>query len=413
MRAPFPKNRQFYKFCLYGFFKNLKFFEPFFLLFFITQGLSFLEIGGLYSIRQLTIFLMEIPTGIVADSLGRKRTIIISFGLYIVSFLVFFAFHTYPFFILGMLLFSLADASRSGTHKAMILEYLRMQGLEKYRIDYYGATRSCSQKGSAVSALIAAAIVFFSNNYEVIFLFSIIPLVINMLLVASYPKEVDGTIRKKRFLTNFKQQFRSLIASLQKKKTLFIYFAIASFSGYYKESKDYIQVIIKSFAITVPITFIAVDNHQKSTMFIGVIFFLIYLLTSAASKNAFKVNRMFTDKMLALNSLLVIGSIMGLIAGILFYFKYYWVSLLFFVTIYLIENVRKPIGVAIIADNFKQKMMATNLSVESFLKTIISTGVAMGMGILADHFGVGMALAIISALLLLLSVVFFRGMKGI
>ncbi|MFW6262769.1 MAG: MFS transporter, partial [Thermotogota bacterium] len=43
------KDGQFYKFAMYGFLKNLRFFEPFLILFFRDVGLSFLQIGILFT----------------------------------------------------------------------------------------------------------------------------------------------------------------------------------------------------------------------------------------------------------------------------------------------------------------------------------------------------------------------------
>ena len=37
-----------------------------------------------------------------------------------------------------MLLFALGEAFRSGVHKAMIFEYLRLQGWEEQKVRYYG-----------------------------------------------------------------------------------------------------------------------------------------------------------------------------------------------------------------------------------------------------------------------------------
>ena len=81
----FPRNSQFYKFSIYGFLKNLKFFDPFIILFFREMGLSFLEIGTLFSIREITINVFEIPTGVIADTYGRRISMIFSFISYIFS----------------------------------------------------------------------------------------------------------------------------------------------------------------------------------------------------------------------------------------------------------------------------------------------------------------------------------------
>ena len=40
-----PHDRMYLKFRLYGFLKNLRFFDPFIILFFRDAGLSFLSIG--------------------------------------------------------------------------------------------------------------------------------------------------------------------------------------------------------------------------------------------------------------------------------------------------------------------------------------------------------------------------------
>ena len=70
----FSKDKQFNKFCAYGFLKNLRFFDAFLLLFFLENGISFSQIGILYAVREITINVLEIPSGIVADTYGRKNS---------------------------------------------------------------------------------------------------------------------------------------------------------------------------------------------------------------------------------------------------------------------------------------------------------------------------------------------------
>ncbi len=48
-----------FRFSLYGFLKNLRFFEPFLILFFRQKGLSFFQIGWLISFREICINLLE------------------------------------------------------------------------------------------------------------------------------------------------------------------------------------------------------------------------------------------------------------------------------------------------------------------------------------------------------------------
>ena len=137
------KDFQFYKFCLYGFLKNQRFYEPFLLLIFLqTKGLSFSQIGTLYSIRFILRALFEIPSGLLADALGRKGIMLFAYAMYIGSFLGYYLANTYYWLWIPTALFALGDAFRTGTHKAMIFEYLKHNGMENLKVAYYGHTRS-------------------------------------------------------------------------------------------------------------------------------------------------------------------------------------------------------------------------------------------------------------------------------
>ncbi len=401
------KDIQYYKFCSYGFLKNLKFFEPFFILFLIEKNLSFTQIALLYSVREIIIYLTEIPTGIIADALGRKRTMVFSFGFYIISFLLFYFSTNFGFLMIAMLFFAFGDSFRTGTHKAMIFEYLEIKSWKKQKVHYYGGTRSCSQVGSAISSLIAAALVFVTKNYNIVFLVSIIPFFLDMLLIISYPKELDGDSVSFKFtdiVNTFKRIIKELIANLKQKKKLKILLNVSSYSGYFKQTKDYLQFVIQTFAVSIPLI-AGITQKQQTAVFIGITFFVIYLLTSRASKNSGKMQSLFTNSGKALNQLLYLGVIAGFIGGIFFHYSVYSLSVLFFIFIYLIENFRKPIGVAYVAENFSSKSLATTLSVESLTKTLFASLVAIILGFFADIFGVGIALAVISVVVFLLGLI--------
>jgi len=402
------KDIQFYKFCAYGFLKNLKFFEPFFILFLIEKGLSFTQIALLYSVREVLIYITEIPTGVIADALGRKRTMVWSFGFYIASFFVFYFSNNMPVLLVAMVFFAFGDAFRTGTHKAMIFEYLKIKSWQSQKVDYYGGTRSCSQLGSALSSLIAAAIVFINKSYDVIFLVSAVPYFLDMILIISYPNYLDGNkvaLNKTEVLAEFKKIIKELMISLKQVEKLKILFNVSSFSGYFKQSKDYLQYIVQSFAVS--ITLISgITQKQQTSVFIGITFFFLYLLTSRASKNSGAVKKYFSESGRALNILLYAGSLIGLIAGLFFHYAWFGISILLFVLIYLIENFRKPIGVAYISEHFSSENLATSLSVESLTKTVYASFLALIIGFFADVFDVGIALSIVSALVLVLGLIF-------
>jgi len=75
-----------FRFSLYGFLKNQRYYDPFLILAFREKGLSFFQIGILYGFREICTNLFEIPSGALADLYGRRRAMIFSFCAYIVSF---------------------------------------------------------------------------------------------------------------------------------------------------------------------------------------------------------------------------------------------------------------------------------------------------------------------------------------
>lgn len=402
------KDLQFYKFCAYGFLKNLKFFEPFFILFLIEKGLSFTQIALLYSLREILIYITEIPTGLIADALGRKRTMVWSFAFYIISFFIFYISNHIFILVIAIVFFAFGDSFRTGTHKAMIFEYLKIKSWQKQKVDYYGGTRSCSQLGSALSSIIAAAIVFINKSYEVIFLVSVLPYFLDMLLIISYPNYLDGNkaaLHYKAILAAFNKIIKELITSLKQPDKLKILFNVSSFSGYFKQSKDYLQYIIQSLALSFPLLY-GITQKQQTAIFIGFSFFILYLLTSRASKYAGQAGKYFTSKEKALNHLLYLGVAAGILGGFFFHFSLYLLSVVFFVFIYLLENFRKPIGIAYISENFSSDSLATTLSVESLTKTLLASFFALILGFFADVFDVGIALSFVSVMVLSIGFIF-------
>jgi MFS family permease len=405
MPKAFIKDIQYYRFCLYGFFKNLRFFEAFLILFFLEKGLSFLAIGSLYAIREITVNIFEIPSGVIADTFGRRRTMILAFIFYIISFIVFYFSSAYGGFILAMIIFSLGEAFRSGNHKAMIFQYLTIKGWEGQKVHYYGHTRSWSQMGSALSALSGAAIVFISGSYAYIFLFSVIPYVLDLILVASYPKYFDENLQKfswKAIWKKFGEVFRSLASALRSILVLRVLGSLSVYSGYYKAVKDYLQPVIAAWAVSFPLL-ISFEPEQRSAVLVGTIFFIVYLFSSFASRKSGYVSDLFSAHTTPMNISLLAGLACGILSGLFFEMDIWALSVFFFVVVYMIENVRKPVGVAYLGSSVDKKVLTTVLSVDSQLKSLTAAILAPIIGIFADLYGVGWGILLVSAGLAVLS----------
>lgn len=402
-KQTFTKNLQYAKFCAYGFLKDLRFYEPFMLLVFLDKGLSYLEIGTLYATREVLINLTEVPSGIFADSVGRRMTMVFSFLAYILAFIILYFADSFEILLLAMAAYAFGDAFRTGTHKAMIFDYLRLNGWEDQKTYYYGHTRAWSQRGAAVSALIAALLVLYQGSYAPIFLFTIIPYVLNVFLILSYPKNLDGKrhTSDRRITEEFVSVMRSLIASMKSLAMVRTISSQALYTGYYKAFKDYLQPLLETLALSLPI-FLAWEDQKRTALVIGIVYSILYAATAFASSKSGTFASHFNGLATPLNLTLLIGVTLGLVSGLLLHLSYVVLSVVLYLGIYILENLRKPMGIAYVSERMDQTSLASGLSVESQAESLFAAAIALLLGWFSNLFGVGLGILSVSLICLLL-----------
>jgi len=397
------KDKNIKKFGFYGLLKNLKFFEPFLYIFFLSLGFSYFQIGTLISIREITKNILEVPSGIFADQYGRKKSLQICFIFYIFSFILFYLALNYLVMILAVIFFGIAEAFRSGTHKAIIFLYLDRRGLADKKSEVYGRTKSYSLIGSAISALIGAFIVFVESNYRLIFLFSIIPYILDFILISTYPAYLDGKTNgnldlKKFFLAGI-DSLKRLLFNLQDLRKGIINSGI--YDGFFKVLKDYLQPILKIELIALPLM-LNYGEEKRLSVLLGLSYAVIYLLSSAASRSAFKLKRIFADTGKALNVVYILTvSIMALI-GLIINSGFTYFIILLFILFYVLRSMRRPVMLDYIANIIAEKERATMLSIESQFRTVFIVVSAPIIGFIADRWGLNIMFLTAALVMLLL-----------
>jgi MFS family permease len=347
------------RFSLYGFLKNQQYYEPFILLAFLQMGLNYTWIGFLIAFRELMVNLLEIPSGAIADVFGRRKSMMLSFVAYIIHFAIIGGAGVaavrgiIPFNVLLILLFlsmfffGIGDAFRTGTHKAMIFTWLRIQGRIDERTSVYGYTRSWSKIGSAVSVLLACIFVYFTRSYVYIFFFSIIPYAINLINFAGYPKELDGEmaqdIKLKQVLVHIKESFLGVMTKPSLRRLIV---ESMGFEGFFKSIKDYLQPILEQAAIPVIALFfsgLVMTQEQKSVILIGPVYFSLFVLSAVASrKSHLLVSHLGTEDSAARRLWFFMFLLMVLLVPSL-YFGLYWISITGFLLLYILQNLWRPV----------------------------------------------------------------------
>lgn len=378
--------RQMKKFGWYGLLKNLKLFEPYLLLYFLLQGLTFTEIGILYAIREIIIYVLEIPSGVIADRFGKKRELLLSFAFYIGSFLLFFLLEGFWWMILPMTLFALGEAFRSGTHKAMIMEYLDIHQIKDSKKKVYGYTRSYSNVGSFVSSLLGIGLVLFIPRLNILFLVAIVPYVIDAALIWSYPDYLNQQLDE-RF--TFKQLWLETIASIryvfQTKRLFRTLLDSSAFNALFKTMRDFIQPLIYTVGLSwILITQVTPDANAK--VVVGLTFAIVQLVSVFATKYAYLWHKYFRSHTVLFWTWMI-AAFTTLLLGV--FTEHYGVLLLALFGWYLMQNIRKPYMVERIGTFAINERRSSVLSIESQASSLWMVVFAPVMGWIADSYGLG------------------------
>jgi len=370
------------KFSLYGLLKNLRFFEPFLLIYFLEQSLNLFYIGILFSIREIIIYVFEIPSGVIADRYGKKTELVYCFLFYIISFVLFYFATGFVGFVFAMALFALGEAFRSGTHKAMIMAYMDKHELKESKTKIYGLTRSYSLIGSMIASLVSILLVLYLPEIRYLFLVAIIPYVIDLIMILTYPNYLndkrDTTFSLKAF---FKSNIDGISYTFKTKKVRRAVFNSSTYQAFFKAIKDYVQPLVLAITGSM-IIFSSFNDDEHKTIYIGIIYTVIYFISAIASRNAHHVQKMGDHQKLVQWMWLLTGLVLLILSFLL---SSLWAVLGVFILLYIIMNIRKPIMIDVIGEVTKDDKRATVLSVEAQMASIMIALSAPLIGLLAEY----------------------------
>ena len=407
--AEIKKDKQIWKFCFYGFFKNLKFFEPYLWIYLLGMGFGLFKIGILFSIREIITYVFEIPSGILADQYGKKKELMICFIFYIISFILFFIGDKYLIIAIGMCFFGLGEAFRSGTHKAMILSYLEQKDWFKYKGFVYGRTRSFSLLGSSISAFVSILWLLNIPALKSIFLISTIPYIIDFLLIASYPNSLDERLNSKISIKAFYKesvfQFKNIFHNRMLKK---IMASSAIYDGIFKTIKDYIQPILKILIGSASISILSnsLDASSSLKVYLGIIYGVFYIFSSITSRNIYKLTNRFSSIKLFEKSFDYMGILLIILATTV-HFEFLIVSIFIYFLIYIMKDGRRPVFVDVCSDYMNKNQRATVLSVESQMKSFFMIILSPLFGLIAEKLGIEVVFFIVGIAMIVVN----RGIK--
>ena len=377
-----------FRFSLYGFLKNQRYFEPFLMLAFLEKGLSFFMIGLLIASRELWVNLLEVPSGVVADLYGRRRAMMTSFVAYIVSFVLFgLADDLLPLFV-AMAFFAVGDAFRTGTHKAMIFAWLRREGRTDERTRVYGFTRSWSKLGSALSGVLAAVLVFVGGSFVWVFWLSTVPYLLGLVNFMGYPAWLDGERPQSASAGDVARRlWQVLKASLSYRPLRRLLAESMGFEGCFHASKGYLQPVLQAAAVAWLGGMAlgeGLDAARQAALLVGPVYLLLHLLSAWASRRAHGLVTWVGSEEKASH---VIWALTVLLYGLLFtalLASWHAVAILAFLLLHVVQNLWRPVLISRLDAWGSERWGATVLSIENQAKSLATMILAPLLGLAVD-----------------------------
>jgi MFS family permease len=143
---------------LITFFSSLYFYHQIITLYFLKRGLNYVEINSLWGIITAAKAIAEVPTGIIADKIGRKFSIIIALALQLIGESIFIFADRYLLFVLTSIIAGIGFAFLSGCFEAMMYDSLKKEGRESEMQKVAGLNASFSQLAIIIGSLVGGFI---------------------------------------------------------------------------------------------------------------------------------------------------------------------------------------------------------------------------------------------------------------
>ena len=161
------------------FFGELRFYYPIAVLIFEAVTGSYALAMAVFSLMYVVQAVAEVPTGILSDKLGRRKTLIVGSGLELLGVVAYICAFVPSVGAVGLFvgtsLIGIACAFYSGNNTAMLYESLAHYRKQGEISKLYGRMRSMSQAGLACSGLAALGLLWLGASFQLLMALTLVP----------------------------------------------------------------------------------------------------------------------------------------------------------------------------------------------------------------------------------------------
>ncbi len=350
---------------------------PTIVLFYESYGLNIEQIVLLKTILSLSILLLEVPSGYLADLWGRKACLVIGSGVWVASWLIYCTGTSFNEFAIAEILAGVAGSLISGANTALGFDTLLQLGRKEYYQQWSGKLVAIAGISEAVCGIVGAAIASINLVYP--FYLQTVCLVIYFCLSLTLiePKSHQAIAQAHKL-----NQLKNIIVDVAKRPQLrwlillSSVFSSASFLIVWL-SQDYLQ------QLNIPI------------QAFGWAWAVFHLGMSLASVNSHRIQRILGIKPAIFLLVLILGVSYIFLGKI----DQVW-GVVFIMSIYLVRGIWSPLILNAINQQISSTVRATILSINSLVFRVAFAVIAPIIGAIASRYDLCTGLTLAGVLFL-------------
>lgn len=348
------------------FFSALYFYHQIVTLYLLDKGLSLLEINSLFGIILITQSVFEIPTGIIADRIGRKSSIILAFAFQLMGEVEFIFATNYILFVVSTILAGIGFSFYSGCYEAMMFDSLKIDSRENEMQKVAGLNAGYKQLatviGSLAGAFLAADLAMKS------FIFTIVLTAISVaiaLMVSFFMKEpkIRSDQETKNSIVIFKEGVKLLRMNSSLRRIILLSILATPFVNYLLNF--YQPYFLMS---------------DVPAVWLGLALSIASLMGFLAVRYAYMMERLFGVRY----GLLISTILPGIFYLFMSFIVSPWLAVILFILSFSVMNIQSPIFADYRNRHIRSEIRATTLSVISMLSGIYVALIGLVLGRIAD-----------------------------
>jgi MFS family permease len=342
----------------------------------VRSELSATEIGIIFSVGTVIGLLLEVPSGAIADRIGRKTSMIIANAGWALSMFIFWRVGSFMGFLIANALYWAAGSLWTGTHDAFIYETLQELGREKEIKKISGRALLISQVTTGILFVVVPVIAKFSLSLPfllntIVFAFS------SLLTLTIIEPERSKSVAEEEIGKDF-LGFKTFFTNRVLLATGLVFGFIGGINGILE---DFRQVYL--------------DFIHLDIAYFGFIYLGLRLLTGFLGVNVDRI-----EKALGRRTTFLLIPLSSLITYIGLYLINSFYGLIFIAMDGMQEGLSRPLEQEYLNKAISNSKRATLLSVFNLITNLVRAGAVFIGGITIDYGGINSGFLLAAILLI-------------